>query len=310
MDNRTLKVTVTGASGFVGRALIPALARRGISPLRWQRSEPLFDLANTSAQAYAKWIEALRDVDAVIHLAAHVHQLRPGHNTDASLPMRINRDGALRLAGAALAAGVKRFVFISTAKVFGEGDTGPYRADSVANPQDAYARSKWEAEQGLREMLDGSAMELVIIRPPLVYGPGAGANFARLKQLADLPLPLPIGAVHNRRDMIGIDNLIDFIALCIRSPAAAGGTWLCSDGAAYSLADAVRTLRRARGRPARLFSVPVAWLIRCADFILGRAAGQRLFGNFELDIGATRAQLNWSPPHSMLAIMQKSKEPR
>lgn len=309
-NKRNLKVVVTGSNGFVGRALTPVLAKSGVFTRRWQSRDPLFDLSTANEQSRAKWIEALRDVDVVVHLAAHVHQLQPERNADASLPMRINCNGTLQLAEAALAAGVKRFLFISTAKVFGEGERGPYRSDSVAAPQDAYALSKWEAEQGLRQITFGKGMELVIIRPPLVYGPTAGANFARLKQLADIPLPLPIGAVCNRRDMIGIDNLIDLIVLCIHSPAAAGGTWLCSDGAAYSLADVVRTLRRARGMPELLFSVPAAWVVRCAEFILGSAASQRLFGNFELDISATCAQLRWSPPYSMLTIMQKEKESR
>ncbi len=299
---------VTGAGGFIGRALVPFLEQQGAAVSRWRSADPRFDLA--TAGAHGAWIDALRGIDVVIHLAAYVHQLNAATANDYALARRINRDGTLQLAQAALDAGVRRFVFVSTAKIYGEGAHGPYGRESAANPQDAYAVSKWEAEQGLRQLLAGTAMELVVIRPPLVYGAGAGANFARLKQLARLPLPLPISAIDNRRDMIGIDNLIDFIALCARAPAAAGGTWLCSDGAAYSLADVVTTLRRAKGMPPMLFFAPVAWVVRGASLVLGAAAAQRLFGNFEVDISASRAQLRWSPPYSMLAMLRANRGAR
>lgn len=300
-EHSHLHVMVTGAGGFVGRALIPLLARQGHRIARWPSAEAAFDFGNESE--YARWIEQLRGLDVVVHLAAHVHQLNAVLANDLRA-QSINCDGSLRLARAALAAGVKRFIFISTAKVFGEGEHGPYHFDSIAAPQDAYARSKWEAEQGLRQLTAGTTLELVIIRPPLVYGPTAGANFARLQQLARLPLPLPINTIHNRRDMIGIDNLIDFIALCARSPVAVG-TWLCSDGAAYSLGQVVSTLRRARGMPPLLFSAPASWVARAVECALGQANARRLLDNFELDIGATRTLLHWSPPHTMLTIMQK-----
>lgn len=269
----------------------------------WPSAQAVFDLSNENA--LTQWVEKLHGIDVVVHLAAYVHQLKttPANN---SLAMRINRDGTLRLANAALAAGVRRFVFVSTAKVFGEGAQTPYHLSSEATPHDAYACSKWEAEQALRHLTEGTPMELVIIRPPLVYGPHAGANFARLQRLARLPLPLPIKAIANRRDMIGIDNLVDFIALCTRAPAAAGGTWLCSDSNAYSLAQVVSTLRRALGLPPLLFYTPARWVEKFAEWILGAAAAQRLFGSFELDITETRALLQWSPPYSMLTIMRKA----
>lgn len=307
-NSNTRKLLITGAGGFIGRSIIPFLQHQGDCVACWPSAQTAFNLCNEGA--HADWIEKLRGIDVVVHLAAHVHQLTitPTNN---SLAMRINRDGTLRLANAALAAGVKRFVFVSTAKVFGEGEHTPYHLNSAAAPHDEYASSKWEAEQGLLRLTKDTAMELVIIRPPLVYGADAGANFARLQQLARLPLPLPIQAIDNRRDMIGIDNLVDFIALCTRAPAAAGGTWLCSDGKAYSLAQVVTTLRRARGLPPLLFFAPASWVHACAKGILGAAAAQRLFGNFELDITATRAQLQWSPPHSMLAILrQTASDPR
>jgi UDP-glucose 4-epimerase len=301
-----LNILVTGAGGFIGSALVPLLQRRGNAVTRWpSSSDATFDLANTGAQA--SWVNALRGIDVVVHLAAHVHQMQSTAVTDA-LMQRINRDGTLQLARAALTVGVRRFIFISTAKVFGEGEDGPYRPDSNANPQDAYALSKWQAEQSLQQLVADTAMELVIIRPPLVYGTAAGANFARLRRLAQLPLPLPIQSIHNRRDMIGIDNLIDLIALCTRAPAAAKAIWLCSDGAAYSLADVLRTLRRTLKMPPLLFSIPPHWVEKIAEMGLGSAAAQRLLGNFELDITKTRERLQWSPPFSMQTILQKTPE--
>jgi UDP-glucose 4-epimerase len=271
---------------------------------RWRSTDPTFDLGNSDA--LAAWVDTLRGADVVIHLAARVHQLNTSHASDFAQARSINRDGTLRLARAALAAGVRRFVFVSTVKIHGEGEHGPYNRDSAANPQDAYAVSKWEAEQGLQQLLGETAMELVVIRPPLVYGAAASANFARLQRLARLPLPLPIKSIDNRRDMIGIDNLIDFISLCARAPAAAGGNWLCSDGVAYSLPEVVTTLRRALNMPSMLFPAPAQWVAHSAEIVLGTPAAQRLFGNFEVDIEASRALLHWTPPHSMLSILQAS----
>lgn len=302
-----LNILVTGARGFIGRALVPLLVQQSHAVSRWPTGNPIFDLGNDVSEAHASWANELRGIDVVVHLAAHVHRMQPTTST-ASLMQRINRDGTVHLAQAALAAGVRRFIFISTAKVLGEGEDGPYHFDSQANPQDSYAVSKWQAEQGLRQLVAGTAMELVVIRPPLVYGPDAGANFARLRRLARLPLPLPIKGIHNRRDMIGIDNLIDLIALCTHARAAADGSWLCADDASYSLAEVVCTLRCAMNMRPLLFFMPPRWITKIAEMGLGRAAAARLFGNFELDTNRTRELLQWSPPLSMQTIMQKTSE--
>ncbi|MDB6060250.1 MAG: wcaG [Verrucomicrobiaceae bacterium] len=299
--NTGKKILVTGAGGFVGRALIATLTEQNSAVSRWPSADPAFNFANADAKTHTQWVRVLEGIDVVVHLAAHVHQ--PTLD-DLNLPMRVNRDGTLQLAAAAIAAGVKRFLFVSTAKVFGEGETGPYTTTSSPAPQDAYATSKWEAELGLRDLTANSTMELVIVRPPLVYGLGAGANFARLKQLAALPLPLPIGDIRNRRDMIGIDNLVDLLTLCIHSPDAVAGTWLCSDGTAYSLADVISILRRARSKSSLIFSVPGDWVVGASKHLLGMAVTRRLFGNFEVNIEQTRTQLHWSPPYSMLSILQ------
>ena len=280
--------------------------KHGHTVAAWGRNSG-FDLMQTSPAVDSAWIEQLRGTEVVIHLAAHVHAGNSASEIESERHRQVNCRGTLRLATAALAAGVRRFIFLSTAKVFGEGEGGPYDLQSPARPQDAYALSKWEAEQGLLQLTATTAMELVIVRPPLVYGPGVSANFARLIQLARLPIPLPLAAIDNRRDMIGIDNLVDLLALCIDRPAAAGKVLLCSDGRPYSLAEVVANIRAAEGRPSHLFALPASWINLIGTAVLGRAAARRLFGDFELDIAATCAVLEWRPRLGMTAILQPSE---
>lgn len=302
-----MQCVVTGANGFIGRALAKLLAQRGHTLTLWTRSSGWFDLASPSQDNDQRWIEQLQHTDVVIHLAAHVHVIAGASAAEAEQHRQINCEGTLRLAKAAIATGVRRFIFLSSAKVFGEGEDGPYSSRSPARPQDAYSLSKWQAEQGLLQLAANTSMEVVIIRPPLVYGPEVGANFARLMELAQLPIPLPIAAIHNRRDMIGIDNLVDLIATCIDEPAAAGKVLLCSDGKPYSLADVVSIIRRAHGKPRHLFYLPPSWLNIAGKALLGGAATRRLFGNFELDISATRAALSWQPPLDMATILGRAR---
>jgi UDP-glucose 4-epimerase len=301
---------ITGATGFIGRALTSKLAGSDHAITGWSSTSGWFDLADTSTDADFVWSRQLRGIDVLIHLAAHVHAGNDASQIEFERHRQINYLGTLRLAKAALAAGVRRFIFLSTAKVFGEGEDGPYSSLSQARPQDAYGQSKWEAEQGLRLLTDGTPMELVIIRPPLVYGPGVSANFARLIQLATLPLPLPLANIGNRRDMIGIDNLVDLIAVCIDSPAAAGQVLLCSDGAPYSLGDVIANIRRAQGKRANLFGLPAKWVSTASAAALGPAAARRLFGNFELDISATCAALEWRPQLDMATILNQPADRR
>ncbi|HEY3697834.1 MAG TPA: NAD-dependent epimerase/dehydratase family protein [Spongiibacteraceae bacterium] len=209
----------------------------------------------------------------------------------------------MRLAAAARITGVKRFIFISTAKIFGEGADGPYRESSPANPGDAYSLSKWQAEQQLLQQGVGSAMEVVILRPPLVYGIDAGANFARLLQLARLPVPLPFAGIDNQRAMIGIDNLVDLIKLCISSPQAAERAWLCADDRVYSLASIITIIRRSLKMEPKLFRLPFA-VQQIIKAMLGTGMAARLYGDFALDCSATRQHLDWSPPYSMEQILR------
>jgi nucleoside-diphosphate-sugar epimerase len=226
------------------------------------------------------------------------------HDTEAdplSAFRAVNVDGTLNLARQAAAAGVKRFVFISSVKVNGEC-TLPGRAFTEAdlvNPQGAYGQSKHEAEQDLRKLSADISMEVVIIRPPLVYGPGVKANFAALMRAVQRGIPMPLGAVHNQRSLVALDNLVDFIVTCITHPQAANQTFLVSDGQDLSTNELVRGMAKAAGVPARLLPVSV-WALQAVASLLGKGdAVQRLCGNLQIDISKARSLLGWVPPVSV-----------
>lgn len=295
-----MKCLVTGATGFIGNALLPHLEACGHHVTTWPRTSP-FDLANTpSAIAMSEWIAQLHDIDVVVHLAGLAHQPRGAQ--DSSRYFQINRDGTINLATAAHAAGVKRFIFLSSAKVFGEGGDQVYCGSTIPSPQDAYAESKWQAEQTLMERFSRT-MEIVILRPPLVYDAKAKANFASLIRCARLPIPLPFAGIDNRRSMIGLDNLVDVITLCLDHSAAAGKMLLCADERLYSLADVITSIRRAANRSPNLVRLPKA-LLPIIKRMLGPNIAERLFGNFQMDCRETYALLNWKPPFTMEQILR------
>lgn len=299
----SVRCIVTGASGFIGRSLIEALTARGHHVEGWTRQNRSFDIRDPiTANQTEHWRQHLRLTDVVIHTAglAHVHG---GDARDIERQHTlINTEATTELARAAADAGVRRFVFISTAKVFGEGGANTYSPASPAQPVDAYARSKWAAEQQLRALAQDSAMELVIIRPPLVYGPQAKANFAALQKLAALSLPLPFASLSNRRDLIGIDNLIDLIEICLQHPAAAGGTWLCADASPYSIGDMITALRAAEHRPPHLFRFPPALLRALASTIMANSRVDKIFGDFLIDWRQTAERLRWQPRQTLADI--------
>ena len=251
--------------------------------------------------AQTDWSLTLAGADAVVHLAARVHVM---HDTEAD-PLTafraVNVDGTLNLARQAAVSGVKRFVFISSVKVNGEV-TQPRQAFSeadVSSPQDAYGQSKHEAEQGLRQIASTTGMEVVIIRPPLVYGLGVKANFASLMRAVQRGWPLPLGAVHNQRSFVALGNLVDFIVTCITHPKAANQTFLVSDGEDLSTPDLIRRMARAMNRPARLLSVPT-FVLKAVAAMLGRCGmAQRLCGSLQVDISKSRQLLGWNPPFSV-----------
>jgi nucleoside-diphosphate-sugar epimerase len=251
--------------------------------------------------AETQWAQALDGMAAVVHLAARVHVMAET-STDPMADFRaVNVGGTLTLARQAAAAGVQRFVFVSSVKVNGESSR-PLQAirelDAPA-PQDPYAISKHEAEVGLRQIATDTGMEVVIIRPPLVYGPGVKANFAALMAAIANGTPLPLGALHNRRSLVGLDNLVDFIITCLTHTAAANETFLVSDGENLSTTDLARRLGIALNRPARLIPVPATWLMAGARLLGRRAAAERLCGNLQVDITKARTLLGWTPPISV-----------
>ena len=282
-----MSLLITGGTGFVGQALV-------------KRLDELPVCLATRADS-VNWDKVLVGITTVVHLAARVHVM---HDTSADRLASFrfaNVESTLNLARQAAAAGVKRFVFTSSVKVNGEA-TLPGRAFTerhAPNPQDAYGLSKHEAEQGLRQLSADSGMEVVIIRPPLVYGPGVKANFAALMRAVQRSLPLPLGAVHNQRSLVALDNLVDLIVTCITHPQAANQTFLVSDGQDLSTTELVRGMAKAAGVPARLLPVPV-WALQAGASLLGKGdAVQRLCGNLQVDISKLRSLLGWVPPVSV-----------
>ncbi len=297
---------VTGAGGFVGKSLCAALSMRRFSvrtALRSMsnRAGDFESVVVGGINADTGWSAVLQGVGTAVHLAARVHVM---HDTEDD-PLRafraVNVYGTLNLARQAAAAGVKRFVFVSSIKVNGESTLlgRAFNEADTAKPQDAYGQSKHEAEHGLRQIAVETGMEVVIIRPPLVYGPGVKANFAALMRAVQRGWPLPLGAVHNQRSLVALDNLVDFIVTCITHPQAANQTFLVSDGQDLSTTELVRGMAQAAGVPARLLPVPV-WALQAGASLLGKGdAVQRLCGNLQVDISKARSLLGWVPPVSV-----------
>jgi len=297
---------ITGAGGFVGKSLGAALSMRGSmvrAALRsmHNRAGDFESVVVGVINAETDWSEALLGIVTVVHLAARVHVMNDNSADPLAAFRAVNVDGTLNLARQAAAAGVKRFVFISSVKVNGE-HTEPGHAFTeidTPNPQDAYGLSKHEAELGLRQIAAETGMEVAIIRPPLVYGPGVKANFAALMRAVQRGWPLPLGAVHNQRSLVALDNLVDFIVTCINHPKAANQTFLVCDGQDLSTTELVRGMARAAGVPARLLPVPV-WALQAGAKLLGKGdAVQRLCGNLQVDISKARELLGWVPPVSV-----------
>lgn len=298
-------VMVTGGTGFVGRVLIDRLVRdKRFIPRAASRRE---DRCSFGAGEQVRigdlgsdtdWRAAVAGVSTVVHLAARVHVMQESEADSTDVFRKANVEGTLSLARQAVEAGVRRLVFVSSIKVNGEA-TLPDRAFTPTDsprPQDPYAVSKWEAEEGLRQLARQTGLEVVIVRPPLVYGPGVRANFRRLINLVQRGLPLPLGAVNNKRSLVAVDNLVDLLTHCIDHPAAAGQTFLVSDGEDLSTPELIRRLAKALGRPARLIAVPPA-LLRLAGRLTRRAQEvERVIGSLQVDISHACETLDWRPP--------------
>jgi UDP-glucose 4-epimerase len=295
------KILVTGAGGFVGSSMCARLQRDGIpftGAVRKKSTDTQIGIGNITPET--DWSQALAGCDVVIHLAARVHVMNDTSLDPLSAFRAMNVDASVRLARQAINCGVKRFVFVSSIKVNGE-ETGklPFSASDVPAPLDSYGRSKLEAELALAKVAEETGLEVVVVRPPLVYGPGVGANFLRLMQLVKRGIPLPLGAVHNRRSMVALDNLVDLLLKCARHPAAPGRTFLVSDGEDASTPDLIRMLAAAMGKRSQLWSVPPGLLVVGAAMLGKSSVVDRLLGSLQVDIEATRSTLNWRPVVSM-----------
>ena len=299
-------ILVTGATGFIGKALCLDLAASGCSVRSAVRraTAPAVTLAVGDISQATDWSEAVAGIECVVHLAGWAHVGRGGSEALAAARL-VNVAGTRRLAEAAAAAGVRRFVFLSSVKVNGESTgTKPFAESDPPRPEDAYGITKWEAEQALWQVAAGSRMEIVVVRAPLVYGAGVKGNFLRLAELIARGVPLPLASVRNRRSLVYLGNLLDAIATCLASPRAAGKTYFVSDGEDVSTPALVRALGSALGAPARLVPCPVV-LLELAAAVLGRRADiGKLTGSLQVDTSRIQQDLGWRAPYSFLGGLQ------
>ena len=310
-----MKVLVTGASGFVGSATCAWLVAQGLEVAGAVRQLPARPLAGVDYRivggldAGTDWRAALAGVGGVIHCAARVHVMRETADDPLAAFRSANVAGSERLARQAVAAGVKRLVFISSIKVNGEetapapplprGERGGFREVDAPAPQDPYGQTKWEAEIMLARVAQETGLEVVIVRPPLVYGPGVKGNLARLLSWVEHGVPLPLAGIRNARSLIGIDNFASALHACLTHPAAAGRTYLVRDGEDISTPELVRRLGHHLGKPARLFALPASLLAGLAGLVGRRADVQRLTGSLIVDDSRIRRELGWIPPRTL-----------
>lgn len=301
-----MNILLTGATGFLGSRLATALHSKPdvnlIAAVRRRIEIHAAHIAEIQGlDASTNWSTALTNQQVVIHAAARAHIMKDEVPDPLVEYRRVNVDGTLSLARQAAAVGVKRFIFISSIKVNGEQTPlgQPFTADDTPAPEDAYGMSKREAEQGLQQLASETGMEVVIIRPPLVYGPGVKGNFASMIKLVAKGLPLPLGAIHNQRSLVAVDNLVDLIITCIDHPAAANQVFLAGDGQDLSTTELLRGVALAMGKPARLIPVPSSLLMLAATLLGKKAVAQRLLGSLQVDISKARNLLGWEPPVSV-----------
>ncbi len=306
------KILLTGASGFLGKGIVNHLERSHKHKLslvfrkndfsHGDRKFFVGDIDNST-----DFHESLYRQDVVIHTAARVHIMRDNSGEAISKFRKVNVEGTLNLARQAVEAGVKRFIFVSSIKVNGEFTVGSktFSEQDSPNPKDAYALSKYEAEKGLMAIANSSDMEVVILRPPLIYGPDVKGNFETLIKVVKSNFPLPFGLLDNRRSLVALDNLVNLITTCIDHPSAKNNVFLVSDGLDISSLDLVKEISRAYGAHPYIFSVSVSFMNIIANFLGKRQIAQRLFGNLRIDISKTCNLLDWKPTVSMAQQLKK-----
>lgn len=304
---------VTGAGGFVGQYLCSILEEAGIELVpvfrrRGQVSEKVFQQAVVckTIDGTADWTNELLNVEVVIHLAAKVHVMHSDEAGDLVSFREINVEGTKNLANQAANSGVNRFIYLSSIKVNGEQtDDQPFVAGQAPDPEDSYAISKMEAEEALRLIQKTTKMEVVIIRPPLVYGPGVKGNLLALVNLIKKGIPLPLGTVDNRRDLVSIYNLCDLIRVCILHPTAPDDTLLVSDNEPISTTEMIRFIAKGLNQNVRLFPVPI-WALKYVAGLFGKKEEvEKLTGNLQIDMSPTQRVFGWKPPFTVAESFQK-----
>lgn len=318
-----MRVLITGSNGFIGRATTTAFLHAGIAVCAGVRKktcapggarpEPADEGCLDTVEygdigPTTEWTSALEGIDCVVHLAARVHVMHDTATDPLAEFRRTNVAGTLSLARQAVSCGVKRFVFVSSIKVNGEATLPghPFTPDDRPGPTDPYGISKLEAELGLRELEGRSGLDVVIVRPVLVYGPGVKANFRTMMRVLGAGIPLPFGGLENRRSLIGLRNLADFLVTCARHEAAAHQTFLVSDGEDLTTSELLRRLAALLGRPARLVNVPASLLKRIARLLRQGDIAQRICGTLQIDSSKTGTQLAWAPPFRVNDELQKT----
>lgn len=309
-------VLVTGATGFVGRALCKELVIKGWDVRASVRSRNNFEslpgeveITETGSIGHdTDWSKALANVETVIHLAGRVHVMEDLSSGPLSEYCIVNTAGTEKLARSAASSGIRRFIFMSTIKVNGEGGASPYTENSIPDPSDPYGISKWEAEKLLNTVSDETGMDMIIIRAPMVYGPEVGANFFRLLKAVDKGTPLPVTGIKNKRSMIYIGNLVDLIMESLTHYGTGLKTYLASDGEDISTPELIRQMAKMLGKPARLFYVPL-FILRFGSMITGNSqALDRLAGSLTVDLSKVRKELGWKPPFTLEQGLKETAE--
>lgn len=307
-------VLITGANGFIGSSIVMKLVTLDDYKVRvavrkkgviFPDSVEVFENLDVSAET--DWTRALEKIDIVVHCAARVHIMKDISKDPISDFRKINTDGTLNLARQAELSGAKRFVFLSSLGVNGEKTIGhPFKADDTPHPHSPYTQSKMEAEIGLMEVSKKNKMSVVIIRPPLVYGENAPGNFGSLISMVKKPIPLPLGAVKNKRSFVFLDNLVDMIICCLRHPNAANQVFLVSDDEDLSTTQLIKKIGKALGKSVFLLPIPVFILMASAKFIGKAKVAQQLLGTLQVDIEKTKSRLGWTPPFSVDDALRKT----
>lgn len=309
------RVLVTGANGSIGRALCERMlgenfrVHGAVRPGKASLLPEGVEVAHIdSVDGDTDWKNTLEGVNTVVHLAARVHVMKDSSSNPFAEYRKVNVNGTERLAREAAFANVKRFIYMSSVKVHGEGRSTPYNEEDIQKPQDAYSVSKWEAEKVLNEISDETGMELVILRSPLVYGPRVKANFRSLMKWVHRGVPLPLGAVYNKRSFVALDNLVSFIIHCIDHPKAANEVFLISDGEDVSTTELLQKMARAFGKRSFLLPVPVGLMTFVAGLLGKRNVADRLFGSLQVDSSKARDLLRWEPVVSMDEGLKETAE--